>query len=194
MKASQLINQQSGIGAIRRRLGLTLRGMAAELGISAGHLSKVENKKRSLSTDALFKLSALEVRFISEKGSMNGEATAIQAPVVEDWAGFARAAADKAAKLERRATDTDNKLKRMVASYDRVRSSIEEVEKLLQSEEEPILTPKHLELHKALLLAKLNSCGFLAQATLRNKAALLRAESHLNLADAQEFAARAALP
>ncbi len=190
MKSGKQYRKEHGIGATRLKLGLTLKALAMELGISESMLSRVEQGERRLSAGALAKLSSIEIEMAAVISVQN------KRPYQEVWSevekkSLAGKADAKAVRCRQRAAFLQASLNRMQDRYNKICKSLGELESLINSSEgsgDPLnFKPGHLQKHRDVLETKFRHCGKCAQIDLHRKITLLHAEADLYAADAASF-------
>lgn len=190
MKSLKDFEKKHGIAGTRLRLGLTQQVFALELGISRSYLALCENGQRSLPVAALTKLAALHIKIAATDMAHMGS---LQKEMFSD-AENAKASQEfykKEQKCLLEAARCQEVLDKMLVRYQQIRQCLSQVEQLIEAatyDGGTALLPGHLELQRHSLLIKLMKCSQPAQASLRNKIALLYAAAHLHTMSAENYA------
>lgn len=166
---------KDGIAGVRLSMGLSQEIFAMELGISRSLLSKVENKKRHLPTDAILKLVALEVNITNSVRPVENNLLqeVLERPVFDkEPFGIKSKVTEKETRLKIK--KMQGRLDTMIACYDQLHQSLHRVEMMLEDKmNSGRFMPGVLEMHRYKLLRKLNKCDLVYQEILRNEIVLL---------------------
>jgi transcriptional regulator with XRE-family HTH domain len=171
----------SALASIRARLGLTQEQMGEQLGISRSMIKMVETARRFLSSDALVKLAALEIRMTAMPSVAK---SALPACVKELYDNenkeYAEESSGHETNCKYKALQQERKLAKMKAEHDDLVSCLQNIEAVCKTHHDDnskVLYP--LLLTRTSLLQKLSRCSPQAQAIVKNKIPMLYAEVSL---------------
>ncbi len=173
------INRPGNIMAsIRGRMGLTQEQFAIQLGISKSKVKLVETNRRNIPSDLLIKLAAMEIELVAVPKMNEKELPrALKELYNNNSAGHALEIKLRESYCHQKSLLLSKNLLKMQHQYellaDRLRN-LDVMEKALRNADEQRLNSIHNT--RAQLLKKITKCGPLAQAAIRHKIALLRAE------------------
>jgi transcriptional regulator with XRE-family HTH domain len=186
MKFSYL--QTQSFADTRERLGLSQRQLADQLGISRTTIAMAETGRRNLPVAALLKIAELEIKMAGASvlnttappAESNMDLTLQVNPemiVYREWHN------------EAQIYKLTNKLELMTAQYEKLQMQLNLLEGMLEKErgEPGNFFSMSMELHRDRVRKRLSGCSLMEQALLRNRIALLSAESHLNRGVRQQF-------
>jgi transcriptional regulator with XRE-family HTH domain len=183
MKAFNHFKTMQGIGATRLRIGMSQEAFATELGISRSMVSMSERGERRLPMSALAKVSALEIRIAAAAMISSKE----QMHPMEQCEGILNEHSPflfkyKAESCRLAADSKECKLQVMIARYNQLRRSLDELELLVKTcpADTDSFQSRKLRFLQTELGFKLNRCSVAAQNALRTKIALLRSEAELH--------------
>lgn len=170
-----------GFAATRAKLGLSQRQLAEQLGISKATISMAESGRRNLPTAALLKIAALEIKMAAametspvnetEKSNMDLPAEAIP--------GFNKL---REAHCHEQLHKLTGKLEAMTTLHKKLHTQLLLLDRILEKEpEEPGNSfIKPLQIQRSNIVMKMSRCSLKEQGRLRNRIALLNAETHMN--------------
>ena len=182
MKKVRTEKRGAHIKALRLRLGITQEVFALALGVSRPFLCHCETGRRNLTKEALQKFSRLVME-------MNSKEMLAPAPVSLP-PGYLQQRQEMAilesqtdvARHATLASETEVKLLEMTSLHNQLLEQIGQVERLLasyQNKEDNFFSPQFLQLHKEVLMTKLQECDDFAQSRLRHKISLALSARHL---------------
>lgn len=186
MKFSNLKTQ--GFAATRERLGLSQRQLADQLGISRTTIAMAETGRRKLPTAALIKLAGLEIKMTAAMVPdtvTSAEESNMDLPIQ------ARPEFIKVRELlcDAQIQKLTIRLESMTVQYKRLHMQLRLLEGMLEKESAAAdnMFTISMNIHRDRLRKQLSGCSLTGQALLRNRIALLSAESHLNRSVRQQF-------
>ncbi|HEV7783441.1 MAG TPA: helix-turn-helix transcriptional regulator [Chitinophagaceae bacterium] len=186
MKFSHI--RTSGFAATRSRLGLSQSQLAAHLGISKAAIGMAETGRRSLPVPALLKLAELEIKMAAALIPAMGTA-AKEIDIDLPLQATSVCIEIRELQCELRVQKLSNLLETMTVQYKRFYTQLQLLEGMLEKEtgEQGNMFILCMQLHRDRILKQLGRCSLTEQALLRNRIALLGAESHLNKSVRQQM-------
>ena len=185
MKLSTL---KTGFAATRSRLGLSQRQLAEQLGISQATIGMAETGRRNLPVPALLKLAELEIKVTA--AMVPGAATTAKETNRDlTLKTGCEAIMIRELQCELQIQKLTNSLETMTAQYKRYHTQLQLLDAMLEKEpaEPGNMFALCMQLHRDRLLKQLARYSLTEQTLLRNRIALLGAESHLNKSVRQQM-------
>jgi transcriptional regulator with XRE-family HTH domain len=179
MKFSNLRTQ--GFAATRTRLGLSQSQLAEQLGISRTAITMAETGRRKLPTAALIKLAGLEIKMaavmVPDLVSTVKE-TDMHLPI-QATPEFIKV---RELQCDMQIQKLTNRLESMTAHYKAFHTQLCLMDGILAKEsgEPRSMFIVSMQIHRERIIKQLSKCSLTGQSLLRNKIALLSAESLLN--------------
>ena len=181
---------KTGLVATRQRMRLSQTELALELGVSRSLVALVELNKRSLPAAALIKMASLEIQLAG--AGFSDQPAKHRAPVLEQPTepGPMLAAPDmRAVFCRHRSIKLQQQLLAMADRYNSLNDDLHNFDQLIEVTEQAVENDSRLaeqlrlsfwQQRRAKVASQLNKCDAPAQASLRNKIALLNAEMLLH--------------
>jgi transcriptional regulator with XRE-family HTH domain len=175
----------NGFTATRLRLGLSQQQLAMQLGISKAAVGMAETGRRNLPVAALFKLAELEIKMANatvttsvNTGSNTDKQTIQDSPIQ----GRSEEIQIRELQCELQIQKLTDSLNKMIVQHKRLHTQLQLLDSVIQSDPESTgnMLGLCMHLHRERVARQLAKCCPTEQALLRNKIALLSAETHLN--------------
>ena len=165
----------------RTRLGLSQEQLAEQLGISRSALSMAEYGRRNLPVAALLKLAQLEIKMAAAMvtaTAITAKETNITIPPQTSFESIQI----RELQCELQIQKLSNLLQTMTIQYKKYDTQLRLLDAILEKEsDEPTnVFSLSLQLQRDQVRRQLSRCGPTEQSLLRNRIALLGAETHLN--------------
>lgn len=187
MKKNTAFRRISTLTATRNRLGLTQEEFAEQLGVSRSMIGMAECRQRTLPTETLVKLAALEITMAGNttEGVIDKPHPAeLEESCLNEHSTSMTYLKEKSCRAE--AELLQCRLTVMESKYRQHRGCVDQLEKLV-GQPTSGFAPGWLETHHYRALCKLNKCSLVAQANLRHKIALLHAAATLHQSVGEKY-------
>lgn len=173
-------NIANALVSARYRLGLTQKQMALHLGISVSMIKLVETNRRTLSSASLIKLAALEIQLAAiPLQRSKALPAAMQDIVAAEQRKLEQENRFRTYQCEYQAGRFEKKLQKMEEDHESLAGMLVNLEELEKGLEVNSVIHDDLQQTRNKLVKKAARCNLLAQARLRNKIVLLRADAAL---------------
>jgi transcriptional regulator with XRE-family HTH domain len=180
MKTAKIKSRLNGLAILRNQLCVSQRTMAIYLNVNLSTIKLAELGERSLPMDALIKVAKMEITIRDKLQVINSECIhpAEQAQVAGFEADYKQLFEDRY-KFQYNSYLLEQRLGAMTEQYKKTREKLQILETVLPEIDDNDLKTDSLERQYNVAKLLLLKCGFTAQALLKCRIALLKAQHEL---------------